>query len=68
MNLSILSAQVKGETLETETAKEAKEDMGVVFEMRHTMSKKYNVAICHGSRLICDADVYDKRFQLLQVL
>ena len=24
--------------------------------------------MCHGSRLICDADVYDKRFKLIQVL
>ena len=42
--------------------------MALVFELRQTLPKKYNVAMCHGSRLICDMDVYDKKFKLIQVL
>lgn len=44
-------------------AEALREDMmALVFELRHTMTKKYNTAMCHGSRLICDHDVYDKKF------
>ena len=59
MNLQILNAQVKGED-ESKYHIESKEDQGLIFEIRHTLSKKYNHAMCHGSRLICDSDVYDK--------
>ena len=40
----------------------------LVFEHRKTLPKKYRVALCHGSRLICDHDVYDKNYDLIQVL
>ena len=41
------------------------EDKVLVFELRKSLGKKYNVAMCHGSRLICDHDVYDKKFNLI---
>ena len=36
------------------------------FELRKVLGKKYKVAMCHGSRLICDQDVFNKKFELIQ--
>jgi len=80
MNLTKMSLMVKEEagldntsaTIKNEACNpddlEKKEDMALIFELRQTLPKKYKVAMCHGSRLICDADVYDKKFKLIQVL
>ena len=38
------------------------------FTLRKVLSKRYNAAICHGSRLICDTDVYNKNYQVQQCL
>lgn len=67
-NLSKLAQAVKGQDysgMDEDEKLQKKEDMALVFELRQTLPKKYNVAMCHGSRLICDADVYDKKFKLI---
>jgi len=38
------------------------------FTHRKVLNKKYQVAMCHGSRLVCDFDVYNKSFELIQQL
>ena len=68
MSLSKLAEQVKGEEgypSSIQPSLEKKEDMALIFQIRQTLNKKYNTAMCHGSRLICDADVYDKKFNLI---
>jgi len=36
--------------------------------LRKVLDKKYTSAMCHGSRLICDTDVYNKQYNIIQKL
>ena len=66
-NLANLNAHVKGETdgIQPASDLQKRENFGLIFEHRQTLPKKYSVVMCHGSRLICDHDVYDKKFNLI---
>jgi hypothetical protein len=35
------------------------------FVLRKVLNKKYTSAMCHGSRLICDNDVYNKKYNVI---
>jgi len=38
------------------------------FTLRKVLDMRYGVVTCHGSRLICDLDVYNKNYELQQTL
>ena len=39
-------------------------ELSLTFSLRKVLYKRYVSAICHGSRLICDTEVYTKSYEL----
>ena len=57
-----------GEVIKSDSGFENSNKVRIEFCLRKVLHKRYNTAICHGSRLICDTDVYNKNYQLQQNL